>query len=282
MKFLIKGHDNPDVDSVVSGYLLAKVISALGYDANFIIPDSIDEEIINLCMNFSFDPRNFKVNEYDKLAQFILVDHFEDDKLNVIAVVDHHETNKDLSNIDYWYEKASSTSCMIGRKFEEFLDKNDIALACLAGFVDTASFHSTKSRESDHIWIKEMCFKYNLDYQKMYDAGLCLTDISNLDKAYLNGVKKYRFNEYNFEASYIQVKTISEEQLKYILSLVSEYVKKYNLLLFAFIVHDMENFKTKVYRVSKNDIEVDDYDVYTSRGNVIIPSIMKMLINKGH
>lgn len=63
--------------------------------------------------------------------------------------------------------------------------------------VDTASFHSSKSRDIDKEWVKKMCFDYNIDYDDIYKTGLCLTDISNINIAAFNGIK--------LESSYIQV-----------------------------------------------------------------------------
>lgn len=40
-KYIILGHENPDVDSIVSGYLLEKYMIKLGFDAQFVIPDKV-------------------------------------------------------------------------------------------------------------------------------------------------------------------------------------------------------------------------------------------------
>lgn len=279
MEYIIKGHDNPDVDSIVSGYLVAKILSKLGHNAKFIIPGNIDEKVVNICNDFDLDVSSFVVTEMDPTANYVLVDHYEDPQLNVVAIIDHHLADKDMS--DYWYEPASSTACMVAMQYEDYLDKHDIELACLSGFTDTASFHSTKARQIDLMWIKEMCQKYNLDYQKMYDVGLGLTDLSDLNKASLSDLKQYVIGNYKLSSSIIQVKDLADDQLNYMLELLKEYVKEFNLEIFAFVVHDMEHFKTKVYKISQNKIETMEYDKYTSRGNVIIPEIKKTLTNKG-
>ena len=38
-KYIILGHENPDVDSIISGYLLEKLMLSKGFKAEFIIPD---------------------------------------------------------------------------------------------------------------------------------------------------------------------------------------------------------------------------------------------------
>ena len=39
MEYIILGHVNVDVDSIVSGYLLEKIMTKKGYKASFVIPD---------------------------------------------------------------------------------------------------------------------------------------------------------------------------------------------------------------------------------------------------
>lgn len=277
MKYLVKGHENPDVDSVVSGYLLTKVLNTLGYDAEFIIPDVIGEETLGICLDFGFNPSIYQVDDYDKSANFILVDHFQDDEDNIVGIVDHHKNNIEIIKCDYWYDSASSVSLMIAEKYENILNRQDILLACLATFVDTVSFHSTKSRKSDRDWIDKMCQKYNLDYNRLYNAGLCMTDITNLDKVIFNGMKSYVFNNYRVESSYIQIKEISEGQIDYMLSVLKEYVASKDKLIFVFIVHDLNEFTTKVYKISKNNIEIEEYNQYTARGDGIIAKLSKTL-----
>ena len=48
--YIILGHQNPDVDSIVSGYLLEQYLNRCGYVSKFMIPDSvIDEENLRVC-----------------------------------------------------------------------------------------------------------------------------------------------------------------------------------------------------------------------------------------
>ena len=42
--YIILGHQNPDVDSIVSGYLLEQYLNRCGYVSKFMIPDSVIEE----------------------------------------------------------------------------------------------------------------------------------------------------------------------------------------------------------------------------------------------
>lgn len=287
MKYIILGHENPDVDSIVSGYLVEKVLKKIGYDAEYVIPDTkVSSDVIDIVSEYNFMPQIFQktIDLNDDNACYILVDHntrnFEG---KVIAIIDHHPADENFENVNYYRnEAASSTACMIAKDNEKYLDVSDIELAVLATLVDTASFHSTKTRESDKEWVNEVCKKYNLDYDKLYKSGLCLTTLEDIDSASLNGLKKYEFNGKIVQSSYIQIEKSLENLVKIemILELLKKYVKVQNLDLFVFIVHDMIAFKTTVYKISESNIYVDSYDKYTSRGCQIMPKVEQELVKR--
>ena len=59
--YIILGHQNPDVDSIVSGYLLEQYLNRCGYVSKFMIPDSvIDEENLRVCRKYDLDPMEFQ------------------------------------------------------------------------------------------------------------------------------------------------------------------------------------------------------------------------------
>ena len=59
-KIIILGHENPDVDSIVSGYILEKILLKKGYDVEFIIPDeNIEEETLSICLRNNINPKQF-------------------------------------------------------------------------------------------------------------------------------------------------------------------------------------------------------------------------------
>ena len=284
MKYIILGHENPDVDSLVSGYLLETVMKKKGYDVSFCIPDKViasDSE--RICTKYKMNLSKYMVDELDKDAKYILVDHYDRDVPGeIVAILDHHPTDKDMSGVQYYRnEKISSTACMIAKEFESTLSKKDIELACLATFVDTVSFHSTKTVKSDISWINEMTTKYDFDYDEMYRDGLCLTEITNVEEVAFNGLKKADYDGFSIHSSYIQIVDLEKnaEVIDKILKKLKKYVKKNKVDLFVFIVYDMTNFYTKVYKIS-DEIEVDEYFLYASRGNTIIPDIVKKYCTK--
>ena len=151
-KTIILGHENPDVDSIVSGALLEKVYKKLNYNVRFVIPDEkIDLESAEICMKYGLNPYHYQYQMTEEDHNFILVDHHQRDvNGKIVQIIDHHPTKETFEHVPYYQnENISSASMLILREYEELLDKEDIRLACLAAFVDTASFHSTKGKESE-------------------------------------------------------------------------------------------------------------------------------------
>lgn len=283
-KIIILGHENPDVDSIVSGYLLEKILNKKGYNVEFVIPDKIiAKDTMGICMRNGLNPSKFmkNIDLEDKNTKYILVDHNERQLSGeIVCIIDHHPTKKEF-NIEHYYNKEiSSTACYICYGNEELLDRLDIKLAVLATLVDTASFHSTKGREEDKRWVIDLCNKYGFNYDELYREGLCLTSLDDIDNASSNGLKKYNFNGRFIESSYIQIENPLEkdDKIKEIISILKERLKREKLDAFVFIVYDMKEFETVYYLITDSNIETRYYDVYASRGNTIIPEIEKMFI----
>lgn len=281
-KLIILGHENPDVDSIISGYLLEKILKTKGYNAEFVIPDEkIEEETLDICIRNGLNPAKYqKKIDNNSNVKYILVDHNERELPGeVIAIIDHHPTSKDIKIKEYYNDKISSTACFICQHNEDILNKFDLSLAVLATLIDTVSFHSTKSRVEDENWVIDLCNKYNINYEELYKEGLGVTKLDNLNKASLNGLKKHNFESKNFQSSYIQVENpIKEEKnINKIINILKEYIEINQLDAFVFIVHDMTKFQTTYYLITKGDIKTNSYDKYTPRGNTIIPEVEKTL-----
>ena len=284
-KIIILGHVNPDVDSIISGYLMEKLLSEKNIKTEFVIPDKeIDNESFTICNTNGLNAKKYQRKLTEKDKKFILVDHHERDvNGEVIAIIDHHpkltESNELIKH--YYNKNSSSTTCLICQENENYFNKHDIYLACIGAMVDTASFNSTKATKKDKDWVKQMCKKHNFDYEELYNIGLCLTDLTDLNNASLNGLKKYSVLNKNIESSYIQIKKILNNQynINKIIKILQNYIVKENIDIFVFIVHDMETFKSTVWQIEKNNIKIKQYQNYTSRGNTIIPDVINELKN---
>ena len=160
--------------------------------------------------------------------------------------------------------------------------KDEIRLAVLATFVDTASLHSSKTQERDTNWVMQMIQKYHFSYNQLYQDGLCLTKVDSPNSALLHGLKKYTFVDHKIASSYIQIakKEQLASQLPDIISRMQEYVKEKQLSLFIFLLHDMTKFRSSVFYITNQTISCKDFDHYVSRGSEIMPSIEKKFIKK--
>ena len=278
-EIIILGHENPDVDSIISGYLLEKLLLRKGIPACFIIPDRIiDNESVNLCLKYGLDSTRYQ-KSFDfsnQTHKYFLVDHNNRTVAGkIVGIIDHHPTREPIECEYYVNQPASSTTCLVCQGYEEYFTPQELELACLGAFVDTASFKSTKARLEDQTWVYEMIKKNNLDYQKLYKDGLCLTSLDDLEQASFKSLKKYVLAGEKVEASTIQIEhpEMKLKEIEEMLHIIRKYVLENNINLFVFIVHDMTLFQTKTYLISKNDIAIKDYNQYTSRGTKIIPDV---------
>ena len=74
-KIYVIGHKNPDVDSVISGILMQKLLEKNGYEAEFIIPDKyLDTETYNLLQKYDIDMNDYR-KDFVIGATYFLVDH---------------------------------------------------------------------------------------------------------------------------------------------------------------------------------------------------------------
>ncbi len=277
-KYIILGHSNPDVDSIVSGMLYESYLKKLGKNVSFVIPDTkIEEDTLRILAMFQVDPQIYqKKLTYDGNTKFILLDHHQREGIGeVVQIIDHHPTKEPISVLDYMNEPVGSTAYLIVHGKEDSFSKKEITLALLATFIDTVSFHNSKTREEDYAWAQAMCQRYQLDFQQFYQLGLCLTDLSDFEKACFNGHKKYQFGTHVVESSYIQIKDTdrAESMVQDMLDLLGEYVVRQKLDMYAFIVYDMDVFKSRVYKVTDDGFTSKQYDELASRGMTIIPEI---------
>ena len=289
MKIVILGHENPDVDSLLSGYLLEKYMNDRHGDTfEYVIPGKVlDEENIGILNKIGIDVSKFRGNKVNQDDKLFLVDHNIENRFNneVVGVIDHHPVVEEKGNYkkpDFYLNlNACSTTAIIAQMFD-IKDKDDFIVALVGALVDTASFNSTKTNLQQVEWFKERCLELGVDFNKYYDIGLCLTDIDDLDEVYLNGLKKYNIEGHAVESSYIQIKGVLENSLKInqLTKLIEEYRVANNIDYFVFIVHDMDKFQTTTYTLSNDGISMKYYDKYTSRGNVIIPELKEYLLNK--
>ena len=286
MRYVILGHSNPDVDSILSGILLERILSKKdsSNEYRFIIPDEHIEDITSsIISSIGIDISKYRNNDIKDDDQLILVDHHEERryKNKISSIYDHHPATSNICDTDIYVNKENScsTTIVIYKLFEECFTKDDFILVLVGALVDTVSFKSNKTNQEEVLFLNNKCKEYDIDINKYINLGLCLNDLSNIDKVYLNGLKKYNIDGKIIESSYIQIKDVDNniDNINRIINKIKEYVNNNNIDIFVFIVHDMDIFKTTTYEITSNGIDVTKYDNYTSRGNTIIPNISKKI-----
>lgn len=281
-KYIILGHENPDVDSIVSGYIYQNYLNRRNIDAEFVIPDEkIDEDTLEICRRFNLEPTQFqKPLEFDEKTKFILVDHHNRKNIGEVSlIIDHHLDEHEPDTDNCINEPSSSTSCLIVQRNEPFYSIHEIELACMAAMVDTASFHSTKGNPWDLDWIQQMVEEKHLDYNKLYEAGLTVNDISNPEEAMFHGLKNHNIHGHQVQSSTVHVNGMHNnwKKINEIVKRLQDYVLEADLDYFLFIIHDMENFESWLYTLDKNGFTRKKYHEYSSRGTTIIPELEEQL-----
>lgn len=270
-KITILGHKNPDVDAVISGILMKKILNYHNYEAEYVIPDPyLDFETYELLRKYNIDMQKYRrnLNENDNL--FFLVDHSNNNfASNVIGVIDHH--NEILKKTPEFYinENASSTAMIIYELKPEIFNKKEIELVVLANMVDTASFNSSKTRKMDIAKTLEIIKQNKLDYEKIYKDGLCLTPLNNLRDASFTGYKKLNYKNKIIASSYVQVYDIDFDKIKIMTNIVKNELWLDKIDIYVFIVYDMKYLSTSVYFMTKKRLEKFKYNKYVSRKDAI-------------
>lgn len=281
-KITILGHANPDVDSILSGYILCSYLRYKRYNVDYVIPDTeISEDVQDVLKCCGVDYFNFPayVQPQDSL---ILVDHHETKfSNNILAVIDHHPTIKEFDYPIYINKPASSTTKHIYDIIElespDYISKRLIELVLIGLAVDTCSFRSSKTIEGDEKWFYDMCKKYHLNEKKIIKLGDSITNLSDISKATINGYKEFLYDNKLVGTSYIQTYGLESNTKALIINSIVQKVKESDFYMWVFMDVNLKSNVSKVYKIYKDKIEVDKYDCIVSRGKDVMPKIEKEL-----
>lgn len=284
-KIYIMGHDNPDVDSVLSGLLLSKYLSFKNINNSFIIPNSIsDLPTIKFLNKLGVYPLDLVVNEKDILGKDVfLVDHFKTKyDVNVLGVIDHHKTSEKF-NYDFHFYEPSASCCRLIYDFMKNdnykLSEQDYLWVLYSIVLDTNGCRNTKFTEKDKEIIDFICSILNLNLQSIIDECTLLTDLSqSMSKIVENGFKSYNIKNHLIYSSYIEVKDLSLLNIY----CYSKHIQKTltynkNVDFWIFIIIDYNTDSSYVYRISTDNILISFYDKVISRGNDIILNLEQEL-----
>ena len=269
-KITILGHKYPDVDAVISGLMMEKLLKHYNYDAEFVIPDKyLDKDTYDLLFKYNIDMKMYQ-KPIEKDTVFFLVDHTENVLAdNVIGIIDHHGIIPKQTPEFYINNNVSSSAMIIYELCPDVFDKNDELLLVLASLVDTASFNSSKTKKIDIAKMLQIIKKNNFDYDKLYKDGLCLTPLDNLRNAAFTGYKKLNYKNKIIASSYIQIYDYDFDQIKIMTNIVKDELWIDNIDIYIFIVYDMQRMKTTLHFLSNNHFGKYNFNGYRSRKEVI-------------
>lgn len=271
-------HDCIDVDSAVSSILLAKILDFYNIPNEILIfDDNVDKWTRYFLNKLGHDLSKYFAKDECKTRNLFLVDHYKTShKGTVISCIDHHFTSEDVKYDYYLYKESCSTAYIIYKIMLDLnipITKEIVALVGYASLVDTCSFKSTKTVLKEKNEILDLLKLHDFNIDEMIKECLCLDDLKQmtLEEITLNGVKKYNYNGHIVKSSYIQIDSleISNDVVDHILNLV---ITK-GLDMWVFIIYDMVNEQTKLYKITKNETWVEEFHKIMSRGKDIMPIV---------
>jgi PncC family amidohydrolase len=283
---IIIGHDNIDVDAVLSGILLEKLFQYLSINAHFKILQPVAELKESETYKIISELTNLKIEQYvesteDSSRTLFLVDHYETIHSGaVVGCIDHHPTEKENTYEFSYVRDCTAAAFMVYElmKAAEYpLTKEDAQLVIIAMMVDTISFKSTKAIESEVVVAKELAEKYNIDYSYLEKYCLCLTPIEKMEigEIVANGIKTYNYGGHKVQSSYVQLyglpdsKTVNE-WIEYLHKKVST---EGAAELWVFLIIDTKSTCTYEYQIMKNYQKKIVHTEILSRGKDVMPKV---------
>lgn len=286
----IIGHDNLDVDSVISCLLMERLLMFKKIDAKFVVFDkNVDEDTLDVLGKLGIDISQRVASFNEDEDKLFLIDHNETNRHGiVVGCIDHHPVINPKRYDIYFNEPSSSTAihvykimCDNGYIFNEC----EIRMIIAATYVDTCSLKSEKTLKKDIVLMSKLSCEWSIDLNEYYIMGLMINDIKNdsIDRLAFYGEKKYCYDGRNVKSSYVQVLLYDDflerenEILEYILEDVKSNKKLY---MRVFLVVCLESEVTVEYRIYKNSVDKIEYNKILSRGKNVMPNIEKMIVNK--
>lgn len=208
----IIGHKNPDVDTVVSSYLLSNIFNFLGIasypcvlDENYEM-DLYNKRIINDYLEYN--PIIIKSNEINR-HNFVLVDHNDPiqslgtDK-NILLCIDHHQNSNMLDKVILGNYCANAL--FIYKLFKNIyhFNEKERQLIMLAIFTDTLFLKTNRYKNIDEELAKEL--NINLDNNQLLDKYFIPTNIEcGISRYIKKSDRDFSYEDTTFSSSVIQL-----------------------------------------------------------------------------
>ena len=278
----IIGHKRPDVDTMVSSYLLCNIFNYLGIKSYYCILsseyeiDKYNKRIIDDYLNYNpviIDVKNIK--NYN----FVLVDHNDPNQSvglssNIAFCIDHHKNSNKLDNLIL--TDLCSNSLFIYDYFKDIYNFNakEKELVMLAVLTDTLFLKTDRYKDKDKILVKELGI--SMDSNKLLEKYFIETDLSmGLDKYLEKSDRDFTYYGISFTSSVIQLLKVKD-------TFVHEYrdaIKRMNQNHLG-MLRDLINNKTYVIFKINNEVIEFNYDFIASRASTVIPDVIRFLKKK--
>lgn len=281
-RLVITGHDDPDVDSVISCVLMKRLLASWQIDAEIILSTPADRQSHRVMARFGFSPDEWlgKTTAEDGL---ILVDHHQPLHAGVVlACVDHHATPCPPQYPYTQIEACGACAAMVLRLMQEAeapVSDEDTALAVTAMYLDTIALRSTKVLESEIIWAKAQVERLCMDESWLLGEGMKLENMALPPQELARrGRKTYRYGRHKVVSTYVQTDAMTPDRLNAILDTIREEIQREEAVLWVFLVHDPIAQRTMEYDVSADgSVCVIDHGCLASRGKDVMPRVEQMI-----
>ncbi len=271
----ILGHNHPDLDSIVSSYILKNILSSFNIDAHFCILDKgyeyqeQDKKLIKEVL-----PEEPEIISEFGDKKIILVDHNTLDDLpknNVVGAIDHHIISGQVENtLEMEYASTGLLLYDLFRHIYNFSEEEKFLIG-LTVLTDTDYLRSSRFKEAD----KKIYESLNLDidvekFRKIFQTTTNLNE--SVEKIVENNSKKYYYNDKPLTR--LLISSTKEEKEKYF-----DIYKEYLLLLdedYLLIWNDYDENKTTAFYNN----EVYEFDFFSTSTFEVLKEIEKKNINK--
>ena len=282
----ILGHDNPDMDSLLSCVLMERLLCFWGFSPRIVLHTPADGQCRRLMPQLGFDPESWR-GETKPCDRLILVDHHTAQHAGrVIAVVDHHQTDYPPDAPYVQIEPSGACAAMIYRlMLEAGMDDapENESLAVMALYLDSVALRSTKIRPEEAAWAKARAGELALDEAWLIREGLGLQDMRlPTTMLAMTGKKRFIFGEKVVFSSYVQTNEMTDARLCALLDCVRGELAQTGADLWVFLHHDPDAMRSVEYDLWPGaGMDTIDYGRLVSRGKDVMPRVEREM-RDGH
>jgi len=276
----IIGHKKPDVDTVMSSYLLSNIFNYLGIESYYCVLnkdyelDFYNKRIVDDFLDYK--PEVIDVNNIGKY-NFVLVDHNDPlqsiNEGNIIYGIDHHAPCGKTYNI--LFNDLCSNTLFIYDYFKDMYSFTDEEkkLVMIATLTDTLFLKTTRYTPKDKPILEGLNISFNSN--ELLEKYFIGTDLSNGIRPLLeHSDRDYFLFGFSFSSSVVQTTGNKEKEILEYKNLIENNDKNH-----LGIWRDLSNNMTYVYLKIDNYFKEFKYNTIASRATTIMNDVSEYLNN---